>query len=201
MDAEVARLYNMAKLRPRTQFCESKMSTAETLSQLPDDGNRYELVQGEIRMMSPAGGRHGRIAGRVYKLLVIHVDDNKLGATFAAETGFRIAVEPDTVRAPDAAFVRQDKMDELDNDIGFLPFAPELAVEVVSPSDSFSAVEEKAFNWINAGTKIVLVVVPDSQSVHLYRSRDGISVHRSEDIINAEDAVPGWKFRVSEIFT
>ena len=177
------------------------MSTADILSQLPDDGNRYELVQGELRMMSPAGGRHGRIAVRLNKLLAIHVDDNELGDTFAAETGFRIAVDPDTVRAPDAAFVHRQKMDKLDDDIGFLPFAPDLAVEVVSPSDTFSAVEEKAFCWLDAGTVIVLVVVPDSQSVHVYRSRDSISVHQTIDTIDVDDAVPGWSLPVSEIFS
>ena len=176
------------------------MSTAELLSQLPDDGNRYELVLGELRMMSPAGGRHGRIAARINKLLTNHVDDHELGATFAAETGFRIAVDPDTVRAPDAAFVSQQKMEELDDDAGFLPFSPDLAVEVVSPSDTFSGVEEKAFSWLDAGTKIVLIVEPDSKSVHVYKSRDSISVHQTGDAVDVGDAVPSWKFRVPEIF-
>jgi len=85
------------------------MKTAAQLALMPDDGLRYELIEGELTMMSPAGGRHGRVAVRLNKLLAIHVDDNALGATFAAETGFRIAVNPDTVRAPDGAFVRQEK--------------------------------------------------------------------------------------------
>ena len=93
------------------------------------------------------------------KSLAIHVDDNKLGATFAAETGFRIASNPDTVRAPDAAFVNQRKMEKLEDDTGFFPFAPDLAVEVVSPNDSFSAVEAKAFSWLDSGTIAVLIVV------------------------------------------
>ena len=177
------------------------MNTAETLLKLPEDGNRYELVAGELRMMSPAGGRHGRIAVRMNKLLAIHVDDNKLGDTFAAETGFRIQTDPDTVRAPDAAFVSQAKMEELNDDTGYLPFAPDLAVEVVSPKDSFSAVEEKAFTWLNSGAIMVLIVVPESQSVHVYSSDDRISVCRSDDLVNVDEAVPGWKFRVTEIFS
>ena len=177
------------------------MSTAEILSNMPDDGNRYELVRGELRMMSPAGGRHGRIALRINKLLAIHVDDNQLGEAFAAETGFRISEDPDTVRAPDGSFVIQRKMEKLEDDRGYLPFAPELAVEVVSPSDSFSAVEEKAFDWLGAGTIAVMVVVPDSQSVHVYKSRNDISVYQMGDTIDVTEAVPGWKLNTSEIFS
>lgn len=82
----------------------SQVITAEQLATMPSDGKRYELVKGVLSTMSPAGGRHGRIAGRVFKLLANHVDDHQLGCTFAAETGFLIARDPDTVRAPDAAF-------------------------------------------------------------------------------------------------
>ena len=91
--------------------------------------------------MTLCNRRHGRFAGRVNKLLAIHVDDHAFGATFAAEAGFKIAVGPDTVRAPVGAFVRQERMDTLDNDTGFLPFAPDLGVEVISPPDSFAAGE------------------------------------------------------------
>ncbi len=177
------------------------MITAEHLAQLPDDGNRYELVEGVLNMMSPAGGRHGRVAGRIFKLLANHVDDNKLGATFAAETGFRISSNPDTVRAPDAAFVCQEKMDQLGDDSGFLPFAPDLAVEVVSPSDSFAAVEDKAFSWLDAGTQLVLIVEPETETVHAYRSRRNIIVWKLGEMLDVNDVLAGWKFKVAELFT
>lgn len=151
-------------------------------------------------MMSPAGGRHGRIAVRVNKLLAIHVDDHKLGATFAAETGFRIAEDPDTVRAPDGAFVSQQNMDALEDDTGFLPFAPDLAVEVVSPNDSFAAVENKAFTWLDAGTQLVLILEPESKTAHVYRSRSEIAIYRVGEAIDASDVVAGWEIVVAEIF-
>ena len=176
------------------------MKTAEQLAQLADDGFRYELIDGELTMMSPAGGRHGRIAGRVNKLLAIHVDDNRLGATFAAETGFRIGVDPDTVRAPDAAFVCQEKMDSLEDDSGFLPFAPDLAVEVISPNDSFVAVEGKAFSWLDAGTSVVLLLEPESMTAHVYRSRTDMVIYRADETIDLSDVVKDWRFRVDEIF-
>lgn len=151
-------------------------------------------------MMSPAGGRHGRIAGRIFKLLAMHVDDHNLGVTFAAETGFRISTDPDTVRAPDAAFVCREKMDLLEDDSGFLPFAPELAVEVVSPNDSFAAVEKKAFSWLDAGTQLVLIIEPESETVHAYRSRSNIKVLNTDDTIDADDVIAGWTARVEELF-
>ena len=151
-------------------------------------------------MMSPAGGRHGRIAAKINKLLAMHVDDQQLGVTFAAETGFLISTDPDTVRAPDAAFVCKEKMEQLDDDSGFLPFAPDLAVEVVSPNDSFAAVEKKAFSWLDAGTQLVLIVEPESETVHAYRSRSNIKVLSSDDIIDAADVIAGWTARVAELF-
>lgn len=176
------------------------MNTAEQLAQMPSDGNRYELVEGVLSMMSPAGGRHGRIAGRVFKLLAIHVDDNNLGVTFAAETGFLIATNPDTVRAPDAAFVSQEKMDTLDDDSGFLPFAPDLAIEVVSPNDAFAAVEKKAFSWLDAGTRVVLIVEPDSENVHVVRSRSEITVLQSGEVIDIDDVISGLRIQIVDIF-
>jgi Uma2 family endonuclease len=176
------------------------MKTAEQLALMPDDGLRYELIEGELTMMSPAGGRHGRVAVRLNKLLAIHVDDNALGATFAAETGFRIAVNPDTVRAPDGAFVRQEKMDALEDDSGFLPFAPDLAVEVISPTDFFAAVESKAFAWLDAGTQFVLILEPESKTAHVYRSRTDIAVYGVGETIDAADVVRDWHIAVADVF-
>ena len=179
---------------------EFPMKTAEQLAQLPDDGNRYELVEGILKMMSPAGGRHGRIAARIGTLLGAHVHERKLGVVFAAETGFRIGENPDTVRAPDAAFVCQEKMATVEDETGFLPFAPDLAVEVISPSDAFASVEEKAFCWLDAGTQTVLIVEPESKSLHVYKSRSDIVVLQSGDEFDASDVVAGWKLKVTEVF-
>lgn len=176
------------------------VKTAEELALMPDDGKRHELIEGVLSVMSPAGGRHGRITMRINKLLAIHVDDNKLGATFAAETGFRIGVNPDTVRAPDGAFVRRERMDALDDDTGYLPFAPDLAVEVASPSDSFASIESKAFAWLAAGTQLVLILEPESKTAHVYKSRTDIAVYEIGDTIDASDVVRDWWLAVSDIF-
>jgi Uma2 family endonuclease len=178
----------------------AKVQTAEQLAQMPSDGNRYELIDGELHMMSPAGGRHGRVAGRVFKLLANHVDDQSLGCVFAAETGFFIRRNPDTVRAPDAAFVSQARMEDIIDDSGYVPLSPDLAVEVVSPNDTFADVENKAFSWLDAGSKLVLIVEPESKMVHAYRSRSDISVLQSAELLDVSDVVTGWQVKVSEFF-
>ena len=87
------------------------IATAADLERLPDDGFRYELVRGEVRKMTPAGNEHGKIAMSVAWRLAQHVENHGLGSVYAAETGFRLAADPDTVRAPDAAFVSQARLE------------------------------------------------------------------------------------------
>ena len=174
--------------------------TASELFEFASDGFRYELMQGELRMMSPAGGRHGRLAYRIGLILGKHVEAGSLGVLFAAETGFLIATNPDTVLAPDVAFIRQWRYDEVEDETGYLPIAPDLAVEVLSPSDRFTRVETKAFTWLDAGTALVLLVDPESETVHAYRSRKQIEVFQKHETIDCSDSVDGWKFRIDDIF-
>ena len=122
--------------------------TAEELASMPDDGKRCELIDGVLHMMSPAGGRHGRIAGKLFLRVGNHVEQHELVATFAAETGFLLQRDPDTVRAPDVSFVSRERLGDLANYPGFLPLAPDMVAEVVSPSDESSEVESKATAWL-----------------------------------------------------
>lgn len=178
----------------------SSPTTAAQLAALPDDGKRYELVGGELRMMSPAGHEHGRIAMQIGTMLNQHVRANRLGYVYAAETGFLLSRSPDTVRAPDVAFVRQDRLTEFADYQGFLPLAPDLVAEVVSPNDSFTEVEEKALHWLSAGSAMVLVVDPGTRTVHVFRSASEVSVLSADDHCDAGDVVPGWKWPVSQLF-
>ena len=131
--------------------------TADELLLMPDDGFRYELVKGELRRMTPAGNVHGRVTMNVGISLGGYVKAHDLGAVYAAETGFRLSSDPDTVRAPDVAFVSQANVEAVGEVEGFWPGAPDLAVEVVSPTDSYADVEENIFDWLDAGTKMVVV--------------------------------------------
>jgi Uma2 family endonuclease len=107
--------------------------TANHLAGLREPGKRFELVRGELKVMSPAGGQRGRIAMRIGSMLEQHVRAHQLGQAFAAETGFLLSQNPDTVRAPDAAFVNAESYATLSEERGYLPIAPDLVVEVISP--------------------------------------------------------------------
>ena len=151
-------------------------------------------------MMSPSGSEHGRIAIRIGWRLAQHVEANELGATFAADTGFLLARDPDTVLAPDVAFVCQRRVDEAGDVTGYWPGPPDLAVELLSPSDSYSLVEEKALNWLAAGCQMVLVADPRQKNVTVYQSRDSIRVVGYDDALDGGKVVPGWSLAVAEIF-
>src|SRR5262249_41275558 len=114
---------------------QSVRMTADELLRLPDDEHRYELVRGELRRMAPAGGGPGLDAMLIGARRFSYVESHRLGYVFAAETGFYLERDPDTVRAPDVSFVRQDRISRPLTS-GYLPLSPDLAVEVVSPSES-----------------------------------------------------------------
>ena len=167
---------------------------------MPDDGMRREIVGGELRVMTPAGAEHGRVAMTLGLLLAGHVRQHGVGVAFAAETGFLLAHEPDTVRAPDAAFISKARAETVGMTTRFWPGAPDFAAEVVSPDDRFSEVEEKALMWLQAGATAVLVVDPARHTATVYRRAGEVRVHTESDTIDLSDAVPGWRVTVSELF-
>lgn len=177
-----------------------KPVTAEELLLMPDDGVRRELVLGEVREMAPAGSVHGRIILNITTPLDRHVRENGLGLMFAAETGFKISGNPDTVRAPDAAFVRRERVEEVGEVEGYWPGAPDLAVEVVSPNDSYTEVAEKVATWPAHGTRMVIVVDPRRRAVAIHRPPAQVRHLTIDDTIDGEDVVPGWRLAVRDLF-
>ncbi len=174
--------------------------TAEELFRKPDDGFRYELLRGELRKVVPAGEEHGYLAMEIGRLLGNHIKANRLGRVYAAETGFKISSDPDTVRAPDAAFVSRERLEEIGPVRGYRPGAPDLAVEVVSPNDTHAEVTGKALGWLEAGCRMVLVADPERRTVTVYRSRSDIRILTAEDTIDGADVVPGWSLPLAELF-
>ena len=174
--------------------------TADELLYMPDDGFRYELVRGELRRMNPAGSAHGRVAMNFAWRLARYVEESRLGTVYAAETGFRLASDPDTVRAPDVAFVSRARVETIGEVEGFWPEAPDLAVEVVSPGDSYAEVEEKVFGWLDADTKMVVVINPRQRSATVYKSPGDITALAEADVLAGGDVVPGFELAVREIF-
>jgi Uma2 family endonuclease len=181
---------------------ETRRTTAEELLRMPDDGFRYELVRGELRRMPPAGDEHGYLALEIASDLRNHVKANNPGRTYAAETGFKLASDPDTVRAPDAAFVSRERAEKVGRVAGYWPGAPDLAVEVVSPNDTHAEVTGKALAWLDAGCRMVLVADPERRAITVYRSRSDIRILTGEagDAIDGADVVPGWKLSIAELF-
>lgn len=177
-----------------------KQVTAAELLRMPDDGFRYELVRGELRKMNPAGSEHGYIAGRIFSRLERHVDESGFGRTYIAETGFELYSDPDTVRAPDAAFVSRERVEAAGDAPGYFPGAPDLAVEVVSPNDTHSEVTGKALEWLEAGCRMVLIAEQKGKTVTVYRSRSDIRILTEGDTVDGADVVPGWSLPVAEVF-
>jgi Uma2 family endonuclease len=174
--------------------------TAEQLLYMPDDGFRYELIAGEIRKMSPAGWKHGLIAGRLHVTLGAYVERHKLGSLFEGETGFLLASDPDTVRAPDVAFICRERLSAERPTEAFWPGAPDLAVEVVSPGDTVYEVDDKVKSWLDAGAKMVWVVNPKLQNVTVYRSSGRATVLGASDELSGEDVVDGFRCVVGDLF-
>ncbi len=177
---------------------EIEITTAEGLLNAPDPG-RCELVLGELVMMSPAGFEHGVVAGRVYGHLFIFVQQNQLGLVTAAETGFQIGHDPDTVRAPDVGFIRADRV-PLVRTRGFFQGAPDLAVEVVSPGDRAGDLLAKVRDWLSAGCQSVWVVDPTSQTVSIYRGSHEPAMLTDADVLADDVVLPGFRLPVAQIF-
>ena len=175
---------------------DTKLTTAEELLRLPRGVARYELIDGELITMSPSGAEHGDVAAKIGARLCNYVREHRLGKTYAAETGFLISRNPDTVRAPDASFVRADRVVHVRT---YFPGAPDLAVEVLSPNDRASEVEAKVRQWLRSGTRMVMVVDPETRTatVHTPTATSRLS---SGDTLDGGDVVPGWRLPLAEIF-
>lgn len=178
----------------------TRLTTADELLNMPDDGWRYELIRGELLQMSPAGHAHGKFTMRVATPLGAYTDANDLGEVYAAETGYILEFDPDTVRAPDVSFVSRERLEEIGETDGYWPAAPNLAVEVISPNDRYAEVEAKVLEWLDAGTRMVIVVNPRTRSVRVHHSPSDVVTLTVDDVLDGGDVVPGWSLPVSRIF-
>jgi Uma2 family endonuclease len=176
----------------------TKAITAEELEAMGDIG-RCELIRGEIVHMTPAGAEHGDVGGEAFHWVKAFVKEHRLGKVYSADTGFVIARDPDTVRAPDVAFVRAQRIPPHPVR-GFFPGAPDLAVEVVSPSDRLSEVAAKVDEWLSAGTQSVWVVDPANRSVEVYRQGNQVLRYRAGDELRDEPALPGFAMKIADLF-
>ena len=178
---------------------QEKLMTAEELLLLPDDDMRYELVRGELIKMPPAGARHEGIAAQVMLRVGPFVATRGLGRVFGSP-GFRLERNPDTVRAPDFAFVSTDRLPEGGIPDGYLDFAPDLVVEVISPSDRAGDVQEKIGEWLAAGARLLWAFYPKTRSVWVHRAHAEAVMLGPNDVIDGGDVLPGFSCRVADLF-
>jgi len=173
--------------------------TADDLLRMGEDGLSRELIRGEVREMPPPGAEHGWITGKLHAALGHHILERKLGKIFTAETGFLLERGPDTVRAPDFAFILADR---LPGPVPrkYLALAPDLVVETLSLDDRPGAVAEKVAAWLRFGVRLVWVLDPESRTVAVHRPTREPRVLMEGDRIDGEDVVPGFTVPVADLW-
>ena len=172
--------------------------TADDLFRLPRDGNRYELVKGVLVKVAPPGEEHGEIAGVIAELLGGWVRRQRLGRV-VVETGFVLTKDPDTVRAPDVAFISAERLIR-PRPKGFYPGAPDVAIEILSPHDTYQEVMNRLEAWLASGAKSVWLVDPDRRRVTLYSHPHRPRVFEAHDTL-VDPAIPGFSVSVEELFS
>jgi Uma2 family endonuclease len=181
-----------------SQIVESGSMTIEEFERLPDEAARLELVRGHVVREPPAGFEHGVIGVQIASLLNAFVRRQALGKVVGPDTVFVLFDDPPTVRAPDVAFVARDRLPA--DPRGFARLAPDLVVEIVSPSNTVSEIQGKVVDYLDAGTRLVWVVEPRGRTVTVYRSRDDIRILTSSQEIEGIEILPGFRIEVSEFF-
>ena len=173
--------------------------TADELERFPRDDRRYELVDGRIIPMSPVGYQHGRVVMQFGSLLHRYLQGRPVGVV-VTEVGFKLAFGPDTVRAPDIAFIRTDRI-PAPNARGFFTGPPDLAIEVLSPDDRPADVRTKVDQYLARGVAMVVVIDPDQKTVTTWRpTTQPATLQADEDLLDLSDVIPGFRCSLREIF-
>ena len=174
--------------------------TADELFQLPKDEARGELIQGVFYPAMPAGGRHGKIEARLAWLLGNVVQPSGLGTVMTGDPGIVLERGPDTVRAPDVAYFTPERLPPETDITRFLDAVPDLAVEIVSPSNRPSEIREKAEMWTSFGARLVWVVWPETMAVDVYRPEEPVATLTEGDTLTGQDVLPEFSCPVREVF-
>ena len=188
MNAQETHQFSQENLPPET----ATMTLEEFLE---SDLEGYEYVKGELVPMPPTSMEHGRIRTNLFLPLGLYVRENQLGDVYMPDTGFRVG---ERVLIPDIAFVSNARMP--DDFSKASPVPPDLAVEVVSPTDALHRVVEKAFAYLDAGTQLVWVLEPRSKTVTVYRSETDITLLTRNDTLTGENVIKGFSCQVAELF-
>ena len=169
-----------------------RLMTAEELAALSGDGTRYELSEGVLICMPPSGGESSFVALNIGSELRAFARRERLGICGGADGGFLLRSGPDVLRFPDAWFVRAERVPLGGIPRGFWPGAPDLAIEVLSPSDRWADVLRKVTEYIEAGTRLVWVIDPETRRAHVFRPDRAPLVVDEHGSLDGEDVLPGF---------
>jgi Uma2 family endonuclease len=173
--------------------------TAEELLLFDLPGKSTELVRGRLIVREPPGTYHGQVAAKLLVLIGHHVYANSLGVVCSQDTGFKIASDPDTVRAADVAFVSKGRQHMIPKS-GYAELAPDFVVEVISPGDRPGEILTKVGDWLDAGVRLVWVIDPIRRDARTYRADGSQGAVESDGALDGEDVVPGFSCRLADCF-
>jgi len=177
---------------------DTTLLTADELLNTSIPDKRVELVRGVLIVREPAGYLHGDVTMRLGARLSSFATARELGRVLAAETGFRVQSDPDTVRAPDIAFLSTERIPD-PRPQGFLTMAPDLVVEVLSPHDRPGETLAKIGDWLEGGARLVWVVDPERRGARIYRPDGSQSVISENESLDGEDVLPGFTCQLAEV--
>jgi Uma2 family endonuclease len=174
--------------------------TAEELARMGEQDFDFELVSGKLVPVTPGGGQHGALAMWLGARVLAFVEARALGRVYAAETGYVLRRDPDTVRAPDVSFVSRHRPAGMRSPRGFIPGAPDLAVEVRSPDDTIAALEAKARDYLRAGARLVWIVDPQARQIRVHTGGRLVEVRSEADVLDGAEVLPGFTLDVALVF-
>jgi len=190
MPAERAYVPNMA----------ASLLTAEELLHTHVPNKRVELVRGVLVVHEPPGYEHGRITAELGFLLATHIKETRAGQLLIGDSGFKVAADPDTVRGPDIAFLRSERLPD-PHTRGFPALGPDLVVEVLSPSDRPGETLAKVGDWLEGGVRLVWVIDPARRLTQVYRQDGSTATIRETEPLDGEDVLPGFSCRLTAILS
>lgn len=179
----------------------TKLMTAEELFELEDDGCRHELINGVLTSMAPTGEPHGRNLLALSMHLAIFIKRNDIGYGYVGDPGFFIKLDPDTVLAPDFAFVRKERTAAIEDQPGFIRLAPDFVVEVLSPSERADHINTKVSSYLTAGVELIWLVDPLAQKITVYQADQPTRFLAAEDTIDGGAVLPGFEMRVGDLLS
>jgi len=170
--------------------------TVEDMYHVPRDGRKYELIQGEL-IVSPAGMQHEEMGIEIAYYIRTYLAGNRLGRVFGSSVGYQLP--SGNVLSPDVSYVRLEQLPDGQSPVGFGQFAPDLAVEIVSPSDSLTLVEEKVELYLSNGSQLVWIINPKLRRATVYRADGSASIIRADGAFEGEGVLPGFRCALADV--